>query len=292
MLWILGIAALVAGGLVLALRAARNALFNHAALDVTELELPVEELPPALEGYTIAVLSDLHQLPHPAFDRMLRRACDVVREARPHLIALLGDYGASFKHARALNATLYQGARTVAGTHLRRLEAPDGLVAVLGNHDYYADARATAAWLRSLGVTVLVGETLVIRRGDAELQVHGMDDALEGTPAAPDSSGSAVPRIVLSHVPDGVQLLGGARADLVLSGHTHGGQIVLPWYGAPLRLSRVCSRRTASGWVPNAHAPLYVTRGVGAQIPLRLRCPPEVVIVRLRRRASPDQQPA
>jgi predicted MPP superfamily phosphohydrolase len=72
------------------------------------------------------------------------------------------------------------------------------------------------------------------------------------------------------------------RPGLVLSGHTHGGQVVIPFYGAPLRLARVCGRKTARGWVPNPVAPLFVSAGVGSQIPLRFNCVPDVVIVRLR----------
>ena len=283
---------LAVAALALAVRAVCNALLDDAALQVTELDVPIDDLPAEFEGYTIAVLSDLHQLPLRALDRMLRRACKVVDAVRPDLIALLGDYGASFRHSRRLSATLYRGAHGVAGPHLRQLRAPDGTVAVLGNHDYYAGADSTMRWLRSVGATVLVDETLTICRDHATIEVLGIDDVIEGSPARP-SSGSRTPRIVLSHVPDGVRQLGaGTRADLVLSGHTHGGQIVLPWYGAPVRLSRVCTRRSASGWIANDRAPLYVTRGVGAQIPLRLRCPPEVVVVRLRRGPSSVQQPA
>jgi predicted MPP superfamily phosphohydrolase len=77
------------------------------------------------------------------------------------------------------------------------------------------------------------------------------------------------------------------RADLVLAGHTHGGQVVLPGYGAPLRLASLCGRRTARGWVPNARAPLYVSAGLGTMIPLRVNCPPEIVVVRLRVASTP-----
>jgi predicted MPP superfamily phosphohydrolase len=91
---------------------------------------------------------------------------------------------------------------------------------------------------------------------------------------------------VLSHHPDGIlQLTDVRRIDAVFAGHTHGGQIVLPGYGAPLTLSRVCTRLAPSGWVPNARAPLYVSRGIGLQIPIRIGCPSEVAVARLRARA-------
>jgi predicted MPP superfamily phosphohydrolase len=96
--------------------------------------------------------------------------------------------------------------------------------------------------------------------------------------------------VLLSHNPDGVERLGPTcRPDLVLAGHTHGGQIVLPGLGALVRFSRICGRHTASGWIPNAVAPLYVSRGIGCQFPIRFLCPPELVIVRLRPGAKHSQ---
>jgi predicted MPP superfamily phosphohydrolase len=106
-------------------------------------------------------------------------------------------------------------------------------------------------------------------------------DSVDGAAGCGDAPAD-VPRVVLAHHPDSVAHLGaGRRVDLVLSGHTHGGQITFPVVGAPVRHARVCGWRTASGWVPNRHARLYVTRGVGTIIPGRLFAPPEVVIVRL-----------
>ena len=91
--------------------------------------------------------------------------------------------------------------------------------------------------------------------------------------------------MALSHEPDGIRHLDPRlRVDVMLAGHTHGGQIVLPGYGAPLTMSRTCGRRSANGWVTNPRAPLYVTRGLGEQLPLpvRINCPPEIVVLRLR----------
>jgi len=95
-----------------------------------------------------------------------------------------------------------------------------------------------------------------------------------------------VPTVVLSHDPDGILRLDPwIRVDGMLAGHTHGGQMVLPGFGAPITMSRACNRLSASGWVTNPRAPLYVSRGIGEQLPLpiRFRCPPEVVVLRLRR---------
>ena len=269
------------------------ALIAPTRLETTIVDAPVEGLGRAFDGYTIAVLADIHhrrgsETPH------LQRMVEIANAAEPDLIVLLGDYGASFHYNRPLSAAFYEWALPSLGFALRKLRARDGIVAVLGNHDHYHDASRVATWLQSLGAHVLVNSHVIVRRDECELVIGGVGDALEGhVDAMGGAAGRApgTPLIVLSHNPDGVlRLSKEAGAGLVLSGHTHGGQIVIPGYGAPVRFSRICRRRTASGWVPNATAPLYVSRGVGAQWPVRFCCPPEVVIVRLR--ATRDQQPA
>jgi len=90
------------------------------------------------------------------------------------------------------------------------------------------------------------------------------------------------PCLGLVHEPEGAPDLIDGGADLVLSGHTHGGQVVFPFVGALSRHSRICGRHTASGWIPNPYFPLYVTTGVGVAIPVRAWCRGEVLIVRLK----------
>ncbi|HEX5435677.1 MAG TPA: metallophosphoesterase [Gemmatimonadaceae bacterium] len=255
-------------------------------LRMTSVTAPIAQLPPELDGYTIAMLSDIHHGCAPWTGRwQMRRALAMVQGAQPDLVALLGDYGISVKSWRGLGRWMYPRAMAALTPALRSLRACDGVVAVLGNHDHFYDAARVTAWLADAGATVLVNDHTCIRRGGALLVCAGLDDAKEGVidPAAgcacapPDA-----PRIVLSHNPDGVlHLAPDERVDLVLAGHTHGGQVVIPRFGAPMRLSRVCTPRAACGWIPNDRAPLYVSAGIGTVIPLRINCAPEVVIVRL-----------
>ena len=260
------------------------------ALRVTRLEVPIAGLAPAFEGYTLAVLTDPHH-GWPGSTSLLKRAAALAREASPDLVALLGDYGLSFEHWRHASRLLYPPSMRALAPIFRSLSARDGVVAVLGNHDYYYDGPAVASWLTSLGIRVLINDRVVIRRDGACLAVSGVDDAETGTV---DPLGGlaglpeGVPRIMLSHHPDAVlKLVPEARVDLMLAGHTHGGQVVLPIYGAPIRFSTTCGRLTASGWVPNRRVRLYVSTGVGVQVPLRIGTVPEVVIVRLRGSAAP-----
>jgi predicted MPP superfamily phosphohydrolase len=254
-------------------------------LRVTELDVPIRDLGAELDGYTMAVLSDFHNRPlsgRAYLDRLVHETGN----ARPDVILLLGDYGVSFKYARLANRWLYRRAARGLAYLLDHLDPVDGVVGVLGNHDHYAGADAVSTDLRRMGVQVLDNTCVQIRRGGAAVLVGGVGDAREGVVDAAGGCGefsADFPRIILSHNPDAVFALDRqARIDLILSGHTHGGQVVLPLVGAPLTMTRLCTRHTASGWVPNNRAPLYVSRGIGCQIPIRVGCPPELVIVRLR----------
>ena len=151
--------------------------------------------------------------------------------------------------------------------------------------------RQVQRWLTDIGAAVLVNGARVMSRGNSGLRVAGLDDVFEGTPdpAIGSDTRSRTPTIVLSHNPDGLLYLHPElRVDLVVAGHTHGGQIVVPGYGAPLTMAEVCSRRSASGWISHPRAPLYVTRGLGEQLPLpfRVNCRRELVVVRLTSRPT------
>ena len=259
---------------------------------VSTIEPVIPDLAPKFDGYTIIVLADLHQPPY-ADVAWLDHAISVTNALNPNLVALLGDYGYSFESLPEYSRRWYQSALGAMTDSLRQLRADDGVIAILGNHDYDASASLVADWLRSLGAEVLVNRVRCISRGGTSIRVLGLDDLNSGTPAIPSdfSIADRTPTIVLSHNPDGVFLLNqGGRVDLVIAGHTHGGQIVLPWFGAPMTMAQVCTRRAASGWVPNDIAPLYVTRGLGEQLPLpvRVNCPPEILVVRLRSGQQPE----
>ena len=260
-------------------------------LRVTEIDVPVAGLGPELEGFTLAVIADLHHRPFASLDYVDRLA-RTASAAQPDTVVLLGDYGISFKHLRLWNCRMYRQAMAALARLAGQLSPPEGIFAVLGNHDHYVGAAAVTNAIRQMGVHVLDNSCVEIRRGGSRLLIGGVGDMREGTVDPAGGCGgfpAELPRIVLSHAPDGVLALADrARIDLVLAGHTHGGQIVLPLIGAPVTRSRLCTRRTPSGWVPNDRAPLYVSRGVGCQVPIRFRCPPELVIVRLR---PGNQQP-
>lgn len=254
-------------------------------LRTTHAEVVIPGLSPEFDGYTIVVLSDLHQATLPGVSHS-RRAARIAQSFDPDLIALTGDFGVSFHHSAAASAPFYRSGMRTLGPVIADLTARDGVVAVLGNHDYYYDASTVAEWLTSLQVKVLVNDAFIVERKGAQLAIAGVDDTVEGTRDSEGGCGAIpaqVPRVILAHNPDAIlHFSAELPVSLVLAGHTHGGQVILPLIGALVRHSRICAASHPRGWVPNDRVPLFVSAGVGSQIPLRFRCPPEVVVVRLK----------
>jgi predicted MPP superfamily phosphohydrolase len=260
-------------------------LVTPIRLRLTRIDAPITALAPELEGYTIAVLSDLHYGGTIAPGRLISRAVRLANRASPDITVILGDYALSHWYFPSISRRLYAWALPKMTTTLRGLRARDGVVAILGNHDYDYGAAEVVSWLQSTGAKVLVNECIVVRRGDAQLGIGGVDDWTHGRVDASGGCASLapeIPRVVLSHNPDGaLELATTARVDLVLAGHTHGGQILLPFIGAPMTDCKVCDASSSRGWVPRSPVPLYVTTGVGVVVPLRINCPAEVLLVRL-----------
>lgn len=278
---------LVLAALVILLAAATYfVIIAPRQLRRTDIEVAIPGLAPELDGYTIAVLSDLHYGGVFRPRSHAQRAAAIARSADPDLVALLGDYGVSVGRFTRLTRYMYDRGMRELGPILKSIGARDGMLAVLGNHDYDTGGWRVVRWLSSIGAGVLLNQAALLERGGARLAIGGVRDP-HYADVDPEGGFSHVPpdapRILLSHTPDAITLLSPtARPALVLSGHTHGGQVVFPFIGALSRHSRICGRHTASGWIPNPHFPLYVTTGVGVATPLRAWCRPEVLVVRLK----------
>jgi hypothetical protein len=240
-----------------------GAVRGRHAFAIEELVVRIPGLPRALDGYTIGQISDIH-VGTLVQERELDEGLSRLREIKADLIVATGDlvdFDPSFipMLARAFAA----------------LRARDGLAAILGNHDYYADARGITAALRSIGVDVLVNQGKVIREGFALLGIDDMwSPRYGGAGARLDLAEKMVPpdmpRIVLSHQPNSVDLWAG-RVALQLSGHTHGGQINPGFSPARWVTPYVAGRFDVRGTT------LWVNRGFGvAGPPARLNAPPEV----------------
>jgi predicted MPP superfamily phosphohydrolase len=240
------------------------------AFEIDEVVVRIAGLPRALDGYTIAQVSDIHTGIYIG-DRELAEGFSRVAEARPDLLVVTGDM-VDFDptYARKL-------ARKIADARPR-----DGAVAILGNHDYYTGANLVSAALRDAGVELLVNEGRLVRPADGGgFALLGVDDVgarryrSEGpnlaralAPLPPDRA-----RILLSHQPPTIDRWAGQVA-LQLSGHTHGGQINPGFRPADLFFHYVAGRYEVRGTT------LWVNRGFGTVgPPSRVMAPPEVTRV-------------
>lgn len=254
-----------------------DALNDVYDIEVTHHEVFVRDLPPSFDGYRIAFLTD----PHVASIMRSGFYREVVAHTMrfdPDLILLGGDFVTWSRHIPLLSELLLTG-----------LAARDGIYAVLGNHDYWAGAENVTAALTAHGVHLLINKSIALRRGDDAISLVGIDEIYRGHPdvgAAFARTDPRVPCLALSHHPDVIDLLEEKRIDLLVCGHTHGGQIRFPFFGSVVVPSKH-EARYASGFHRQGSVLLYVSRGIGAIPPLRILCKPEIATFVLRRN---DQQ--
>ena len=242
-------------------------------LEVTRHDVFVRDLPPSFDGYRIAFLTDTHVA---SFHRraFFREVVAQTNRFQPDLVLLGGDFVTFERHIPLMAELL-----------LSDLEARDGLYAVLGNHDYWANADGVVAAMTARGVRFVINRSIALRRGDDVISLAGIDELYRGEPdidAAFMRADLHVPCIALSHHPDVIDLLEGRRVDLLLCGHTHGGQIRLPFFGSIVVPSKH-EARYAAGFHRTESVLMYVSRGIGAIPPLRILCRPEVATFVLRR---------
>lgn len=246
-------------------------------LEITIWTLTIPDLPPQFDGYTIAFMTDTHVA---GFMRraFYRQCIDEIVRRDTDLVLFGGDFVTWKRHIPLMAETLTRG-----------LIAPDGAWAVLGNHDYWSDRDGVIAALTARGVRFLVNQSVRVERDGAAIQVAGIDEIYRGEPdvaAAFRDVDERLPVIAVSHHPDIVDMVGNRHIDLLVCGHTHGGQIRLPYFGA-LVVPSVHEGRYASGFHQVADTLLYVSRGLGAVPPVRILCRPELPFFRLR--CSDDQ---
>lgn len=237
-------------------------------IEVTRHEIFIDDLPATADGYRIAFLTDTHVA---SFMRrgFYREIVAQVQHFDPDVVLLGGDFITWRRHIPLLAEVL-----------LTDLRARDGVFAVLGNHDYWAGAEEVMAAMSARGVRFLINESAVL-----PLSLVGIDEIYRGNPDVDRAFANvnpSAPCIAISHHPDVIDLLGGRRIDLLLCGHTHGGQIRFPFFGAVVVPSRH-EGQYASGFHRVGNVLMYVSRGIGAIPPLRILCRPEVATFVLRR---------
>lgn len=243
-----------------------------AAVEFSRVDVPVRGLPDALDGLRVAHVTDVHL---PANRRAVERALRFLSAERPEVVVFTGDI---VEVAEALD-DLRAFARLARGTVAS--------FAVRGNWEVSAGIGSNtlrSAW-ESAGVTYLENGAAIVELGQARLGIVGLDDPVLGRPNPTSAlarldGGDAI--LWAMHGPgfaDG--LPADTPADLLLAGHTHGGQVRIPLVPA---FKPTGSGRFLAGWYDTAAAPLYVSRGVGTtDIRARFRCPPELPVLTLRK---------
>jgi uncharacterized protein len=242
--------------------------------EVSETDVFLRDLPERFEGFRITQLTDVHHSRLVDINEV-RRTVELANSTKPDLIALTGDYTTSYRR--------YIGPCTEA---LGALNAPEGVWAVLGNHDHYTDPELTTRALEHQHIAVLNNANTTLRRGSDVLQLSGIDDwSWAGTnwPRAMYGLDQKRTTVLLSHQPIVLDFAEPEKVGLILSGHTHGGQIDLPLIGPPARFA-TAELKYAQGLFRRGDTQLYVSRGTGViGLPLRFGARPEIAVLRLRR---------
>ncbi|HEY6046022.1 MAG TPA: metallophosphoesterase [Pyrinomonadaceae bacterium] len=250
---------------------ARAAVAEPFMLSIERQEIFLRRLPKRLDGFRIVHLSDFHYGPM-VNPEHLKRAVRAANDLHGDLIALTGDY---ISQDRAYAAPCAE----VVG----RLRARHGVYAVLGNHDHWTDAALIADLFRAEGIRVLVNEGLRVDLRNETFWLAGVDDTmvgLEDLPLAMAGSSDDEFKLLLAHNPIILRRAARANVDLVLSGHTHGGQVT--WRSEKNSSGRP-RRRLLRGLGRRGNTQIYVTRGLGmVVVPIRYGCPPEISVLELR----------
>jgi predicted MPP superfamily phosphohydrolase len=198
---------------------------------------------------------------------------ELANSLKPDLIVLTGDFVS--RSSRYIEPGIQA---------LSKLEARIGQFAVLGNHDHWEDATASRQALREAGITLTDNRGTWLERGQSRLRICGVGDLWTDQQDPGAALGDATEKdavIILSHNPDFAELLQDRRVSLMLSGHTHGGQVVIPGFGAPIVPSKY-GQKYLYGLVQGPNCQVFVTRGVGTvSPPVRFLCRPEIVQITL-----------
>lgn len=277
---------LVAAGVasIGALAFAENVIREPNHPELVEVEVPIQRLPAVFDGFRIVQLSDFHYdeffCIHP-----IRRAIEMVNQINPDLVFLTGD----FVTVSLLSDYLHDEEKSALQAEpcaklLAQMKSRLGSIACLGNHDVTADPHVVTEALTSQGITVLRNASHSVEQSGKRLWICGLD-SMEGKPRI-DLALQGVPKdepvILLMHEPDfALRLKNNYPVDVQLSGHSHGGQVWIPGFGAP--------------WLPGGahHFPrgrytvgnlfLYTNIGLGTiRVPVRVNCTPEVTLLTLR----------
>lgn len=242
--------------------------------EIKRLRLTMPRLPNSFRGIRIAQFSDVHLSPH--FDlHNLQVVIDKIIQEKPDIICFTGDL---FDYKITEKPSL-------TSKKLSQLKAPLGQWAVLGNHDYYEDSDQIKLILQNGGFNPLVNGHVILKKGHESIQLVGVDDMCDGEPdimLAMKGSNLSSFSLLLSHAANFADIAAKHSIDLQLSGHSHGGQVRLPFIGA--LTTPPCGDKYVMGHyqVADSDLQVYTNRGIGTtSFPIRFLCRPEITVITL-----------
>jgi len=236
--------------------------------------IPVPHLPRNFENFTIVQLTDFHYgflMPLGIVKKIIHKANSLKKDA----VVCTGDYVHERNSLAQIDAIWPQ---------LAKLQAPGGVYSILGNHDHWGNLSRSIYWLNRSGQNTR-HKAIPVSIGSEKIWIGGAGDYWEDEVGI-DKAFGTVPeqdcKVLLAHNPDTVDTNFNTRVDLVISGHTHGGQVSIPFIGPPIL--PVNNKLYSSGLVKTRKTNLYISRGLGWSIlPIRFNCYPEISILKLQR---------
>jgi len=271
----------------IALASCTRGIIDRNDIEITHRTFSIPNLPPPFEGKTITFLSDIHAGPFMDVYEM-RRIAKITNDLKSDMIVIPGDFVTSHPDEIAPFAEAMSG-----------LKAPLGVFACTGNHDYYAGVDIVSKGIEGTGINLLRNENVPVTIDGQSLHIIGVDDMdselikqyTEGKPAEHiEASFRGIPNnaatILLCHKPYMFLQFAKTNVGLMLSGHTHGGQIVLGRFGKTvLAFSSIASEYVEGRYVTDdgkSKTQMYVSRGIGVVgVPIRINCPPEITQITL-----------
>jgi len=249
-----------------------HSIYTREEFKIENVKLPSKNLPTQLEGLSIAMISDIHVGMYMLEDDMLKYN-EAINNLKPDLIFIPGDFVTSkteeiFPFAKAFSS----------------LKSKYGIYTCLGNHDFFGDPNIISKKIRETGMKVLRNETEELEINGAKLMLSGVDDGRHANfkKVSYEATSLNTTRILLCHKPYYFETAVAGKFDIMLSGHTHGGQIVLVnFLGMKLTPAAAVSPYI-SGKYRRGDSLMYVSRGIGTVgLPVRVNCPPEITLFTL-----------
>jgi uncharacterized protein len=252
-------------------------------IEISDVRLTLPRLPRSFSGFRMVQVSDIHIGPWMSMESV-RSIFELALEQAPDMLALTGDYVLTFGGHRGSEGGMYAQELDEFAVLLKDVNERCLTVAVQGNHDYYYDTYAVQAAFRRGGATLLKNSVHTLERNGERLHIGGLDDVYEHRDdfdallaQLPDDGCS----ILLAHEPDFADISAATgRFDLQISGHSHGGQVILPFVGPPVLPD--WGKKYPLGLYQVEQMYQYTNRGVGTSIPaVRFNCRPEITVFTL-----------